>query len=97
MDAFEVGQDGFLPVGPVLRQQHRSAGGGRSVGERPVESALELQYETHFSRFLMPNICGEEKGSKKSYAGMVTRSDGSEELVYKHLATVRSDWCIAST
>ncbi|CRM07540.1 DNA polymerase II [Pseudomonas sp. 35 E 8] len=57
-----------------------------------LQSALELQYETHFSRFLMPTIRGAEEGSKKRYAGLVVRSDGSEEMVYKGLETVRSDW-----
>ncbi|WLH31934.1 DNA polymerase II [Pseudomonas canadensis] len=57
-----------------------------------LQSALELQYETHFTRFLMPTIRGAEEGSKKRYAGLVVRSDGSEEMVYKGLETVRSDW-----
>lgn len=57
-----------------------------------LQSALELQYETHFTRFLMPTIRGAEEGSKKRYAGLVVRGDGSEEMVYKGLETVRSDW-----
>ena len=57
-----------------------------------LQSALELQYETHFTRFLMPTIRGAEEGSKKRYAGLVVRRDGSEEMVYKGLETVRSDW-----
>jgi DNA polymerase-2 len=57
-----------------------------------LHSALELQYETHFARFLMPTIRGAEEGSKKRYAGLVVRGDGSEEMVYKGLETVRSDW-----
>lgn len=57
-----------------------------------LHSALELQYETHFSRFLMPTIRGTEEGSKKRYAGLAIRADGSEEMVYKGLETVRSDW-----
>ncbi|MBY8974074.1 DNA polymerase II [Pseudomonas sp. P867] len=60
--------------------------------EYGLRSALELQYETHFSRFLMPTIRGAEEGSKKRYAGLVVRDDGSEEMVYKGLETVRSDW-----
>ena len=60
--------------------------------EYGLQSALELQYETHFSRFLMPTIRGAEEGSKKRYAGLVVREDGSEEMVYKGLETVRSDW-----
>ncbi|MGY2373961.1 DNA polymerase II [Pseudomonas sp. SDO524_S393] len=57
-----------------------------------LQSALELQYETHFTRFLMPTIRGAEEGSKKRYAGLVVRSDGREDMVYKGLETVRSDW-----
>ena len=57
-----------------------------------LQSALELQYETHFTRFLMPTIRGAEEGSKKRYAGLVVHSDGREEMVYKGLETVRSDW-----
>ncbi|WP_313517352.1 DNA polymerase II [Pseudomonas sp.] len=60
--------------------------------EYGLESALELQFETHFRRFLMPTIRGAEEGSKKRYAGLVRRADGSEEMVYKGLETVRSDW-----
>ncbi len=55
-------------------------------------SALELQYETHYRRFLMPTIRGSEEGSKKRYAGLVRKQDGSEEMIYKGLETVRSDW-----
>ncbi|HDS1819190.1 TPA: DNA polymerase II [Pseudomonas putida] len=60
-----------------------------SVG---LESALELQFETHYRRFLMPTIRGTEEGSKKRYAGLVQRADGSEEMVYKGLESVRTDW-----
>ncbi|MBD1554297.1 DNA polymerase II [Pseudomonas typographi] len=55
-----------------------------------LTSALELQFETHYQRFLMPTIRGTEEGSKKRYAGWV---GGSEpRLVFKGLETVRSDW-----
>jgi DNA polymerase-2 len=57
-----------------------------------LESALELQFETHYRRFLMPTIRGAEQGSKKRYAGLVIRPDGSEEMVFKGLETVRTDW-----
>ncbi|OZY58952.1 DNA polymerase II [Pseudomonas lundensis] len=60
--------------------------------EYGLSSALELQYETHYRRFLMPTIRGAEEGSKKRYAGMVERADGQFEMVYKGLETVRSDW-----
>ncbi|MGK8663383.1 DNA polymerase II [Serratia marcescens] len=57
-----------------------------------LENALELEFETHYSRFLMPTIRGAEQGSKKRYAGLIARADGEEEMVYKGLETVRTDW-----
>lgn len=57
-----------------------------------LDSALELQFETHFKRFLMPTIRGAEEGSKKRYAGLVARVGGPDEMIYKGLETVRSDW-----
>lgn len=60
--------------------------------EYGLHSALELQFETHFRRFLMPTVRGAEEGSKKRYAGLVVRPDGTEEMIYKGLETVRTDW-----
>ncbi len=60
--------------------------------ELKLDSALELEYETHFARFLMPTVRGSDEGSKKRYAGLVRHADGSEELVFKGLETVRTDW-----
>jgi DNA polymerase-2 len=57
-----------------------------------LECALELEYETHFRRFLMPTVRGSEEGSKKRYAGLVRGADGSEEVIFKGLETVRTDW-----
>nr|WP_218170381.1 MULTISPECIES: DNA polymerase II [unclassified Pseudomonas] len=83
-DATRIGLDLVQHVNTWWRERLQSEFG--------LQSALELQYETHFSRFLMPTIRGAEEGSKKRYAGLVTRADGSEEMVYKGLETVRSDW-----
>ena len=55
-----------------------------------LENALELEFETHYSRFLMPTIRGAEQGSKKRYAGLIARAGG--EMVYKGTETVRTDW-----
>ncbi|OED41378.1 DNA polymerase II [Endozoicomonas sp. (ex Bugula neritina AB1)] len=52
---------------------------------------LELEYETHYGRFLMPTIRGSETGSKKRYAGLKVSSTG-QQLIFKGLETVRSDW-----
>ncbi|MCG8707533.1 DNA polymerase II [Brenneria sp. 4F2] len=56
-----------------------------------LTSALELEFETHFRRFLMPTIRGAEQGSKKRYAGLIA-TDRGEEMVFKGLETVRTDW-----
>ncbi|WP_106804623.1 DNA polymerase II [Pseudomonas sp. S5D5] len=83
-DASRIGHALVQHVNAWWREHLRTAYG--------LQSALELQYETHFTRFLMPTIRGAEEGSKKRYAGLVVRRDGSEEMVYKGLETVRSDW-----
>ncbi len=56
-----------------------------------IESYLEMEYETHFKRFFMPTIRGSEKGSKKRYAGLISRN-GRDRIIYKGLETVRTDW-----
>ena len=55
-----------------------------------LQSRLEVEYETHFARFLMPTVRGSDKGSKKRYAGMLEGEQN--ELVFKGLESVRSDW-----
>ena len=62
-----------------------------------LESELEIEFETHFSQFLMPTVRGGNQdhggsvGTKKRYAGIVSSGD-SEQLIFKGLETVRSDW-----
>ncbi len=56
-----------------------------------LESVLEVEFETHYKRFLMPTIRGSEKGSKKRYAGVVAGTNG-DRLVFKGLESVRTDW-----
>ncbi|WP_062066523.1 DNA polymerase II [Cellvibrio sp. OA-2007] len=56
-----------------------------------IKSALEIQYETHYLRFLMPTIRGSELGTKKRYAGLV-EVNGQREMVFKGLENVRTDW-----
>jgi DNA polymerase-2 len=58
-----------------------------------LDCHLEIEFETHFTKFLMPTIRGHEGiqgqkvGTKKRYAGL---SEG--KLIFKGLETVRSDW-----
>tara|TARA_R110002153_G_scaffold155121_4_gene307175 strand:- start:228 stop:2579 length:2352 start_codon:yes stop_codon:yes gene_type:complete len=81
--ADQIGQSLVLEINQKwqanIRQQHR------------LDCDLEIEFETHFSQFLMPTIRGSELGSKKRYAGLKTTKDG-DELVFKGLETVRSDW-----
>lgn len=62
--------------------------------EYGIESNLEMEFETHFSKFLMPTVRGSDAGSKKRYAGVI--KDSSEKkgyrLLFKGLESVRSDW-----
>jgi DNA polymerase-2 len=58
-----------------------------------LDCHLEIEFETHFTKFLMPTIRGQEGvkgqkiGTKKRYVGL---SEG--KLIFKGLETVRSDW-----
>jgi DNA polymerase-2 len=65
--------------------------------EFSVESTLEIEFETHFSKFLMPTIRGSEIGTKKRYAGMIINKNtpsgiDEQQMVFKGLETVRTDW-----
>ena len=55
--------------------------------------ALEIQFETHYLRFLMPTMRGSDLGTKKRYAGVVDKN-GKRELVFKGLENVRTDWTL---
>ncbi|WP_051005671.1 DNA polymerase II [Pantoea sp. A4] len=59
--------------------------------EYGLSSALELEYENHFCRFLMPTIRGAEQGSKKRYAGLIRQGEQAH-MVFKGLESVRTDW-----
>ncbi len=59
--------------------------------EYSITNYLEIQFETHYLRFLMPTIRGSEVGTKKRYAGVVDNL-GKHELVFKGLESIRTDW-----
>jgi DNA polymerase-2 len=60
--------------------------------EFKLPCAMEIQFETHYLRFLMPTMRGSDIGTKKRYAGVVTKANGAQELVFKGLENVRTDW-----
>jgi len=57
-----------------------------------LECHLEIEYETHYCRFLMPTMRHSKKGTKKRYAGLQRFSDGKTTMIFKGLENVRSDW-----
>lgn len=59
--------------------------------EFALESYLEIEFETLYTRFLMPTVRGEQTGSKKRYAGLVG-SGADTEVIFKGLESVRTDW-----
>jgi DNA polymerase II len=61
------------------------------AAEHSITNYLEIQFETHYLRFLMPTIRGSEVGTKKRYAGVVDNL-GKHELVFKGLESIRTDW-----
>jgi len=86
------GDEAAADIGRMLAQRVNRWWSDHLLAEFDLPSALELQFETHFRRFLMPTIRGAEEGSKKRYAGLVTRADGSDGLHFRGLETVRTDW-----
>ena len=56
-----------------------------------LESFLEIEFETLYSPFFMPTIRGKTMGSKKRYVGKKINKN-HDELVFKGVEAVRSDW-----
>ncbi|NQY37456.1 MAG: DNA polymerase II [Alteromonadaceae bacterium] len=61
-------------------------------GDYKLTCHLEIEFETHFSKFLMPTIRGLDIGTKKRYAGLVLDDDNNQSMVFKGLESVRTDW-----
>lgn len=57
-----------------------------------VESMLELEFEKYYKKFYLPPMRGSTGGAKKRYAGLIQHRDGNEEMEFKGLEVVRSDW-----
>ncbi|MFA7553960.1 MAG: DNA polymerase II [Spongiibacteraceae bacterium] len=80
-----------MELGRLLGQQLNQWWDKKLDKEYGIESALEIEFETLYQRFLMPTIRGSELGSKKRYAGVVIKN-GQPEIVFKGLENVRTDW-----
>ncbi|MEO7112687.1 MAG: DNA polymerase II [Polyangiaceae bacterium] len=57
-----------------------------------LPSHLELKFESHYLRFLMPTTRGTSRGSKKRYAGWTRKGNGEASLIVRGLEAVRTDW-----
>ncbi|RJQ62182.1 MAG: DNA polymerase II [Desulfobacteraceae bacterium] len=57
-----------------------------------VESGLDIQFEKLFVRFFMPTIRGQDRGSKKRYAGLILTEEGDSELYFAGMESSRRDW-----
>ncbi|WP_430460130.1 DNA polymerase II [Thalassolituus sp. LLYu03] len=88
----EVSDDEADTIGQTLVQGLNQWWQQELAGHYGLESFLEMEYETHYRRFFMPSIRGEETGSKKRYAGLIRNAAGEPEMVFKGLEAVRSDW-----
>ncbi|RKP50325.1 DNA polymerase II [Pararobbsia silviterrae] len=86
------GEDDARAIGQALTAYVNDWWRAHLATQYGLDSALELEFDTHYARFFMPTVRGTEEGSKKRYAGLTVRSDGSDEVVYKGLETVRTDW-----
>jgi len=60
--------------------------------QHEIESHLELEFEAHYEHFVMPSIRGMDKGSKKRYAGLKFGDNNEDDIIFKGLEAVRSDW-----
>ena len=85
-------EDAIRTLGTTLANSLNDWWRNHLAAEFRLESYLEVEFETHFLRFLMPTIRGADTGSKKRYAGLVRTSDGGVDLVFKGLESVRTDW-----
>lgn len=83
--------DEAVAIGLALEKQINKNWHALIEKEFGVTCALEIEFETHFKRFLMPTIRHSQLGSKKRYAGLKHTARG-DELVFRGLETVRSDW-----
>ena len=82
-------------IGKTLQSTINEKWNKKIQQEFQLDNHLEIEFETYFSRFLMPTIRGSVLGSKKRYAGLketIRENKTHNELIFKGLETVRSDW-----
>ena len=86
--------DDVAVIGSTLAAQLNRWWRDKLQKEYDIDSYLEIEFEIHFSKFLMPTVRGSDVGTKKRYAGLI-RGGGDEKdfhIMFKGLESVRSDW-----
>ncbi|MGE5350796.1 MAG: DNA polymerase II [Acidobacteriota bacterium] len=78
-------------LGEELAQKMNLYWKERIEKEFSLESFLEIEFEKHYSRFILTPARGGEMGAKKRYAGLI-RSEGKSSLEFTGMEIVRSDW-----
>lgn len=78
-------------LGEELAREINSYWKERIKNEFSLESFLEIEFEKHYSRFILTTARGGETGAKKRYAGLI-ESDGKRDLEFTGMEIVRSDW-----
>ena len=87
----ELSESECLKIGKALADEINENWQHLINEEYQLKSQLEIEFETHYHRFLMPTIRGSESGSKKRYAGLI-KKNGQEEIIFKGLESARTDW-----
>lgn len=86
-----VPQDQVQDIGDDLAIQLNRWWSQRLEEKFGIDSYLEMEFETHFTKFLMPTVRGSDAGSKKRYAGLIKKGN-EQRILFKGLESVRSDW-----
>jgi DNA polymerase-2 len=88
----EATERACLDIGNELASSLNAYWSAELATHHRTTSCLEVEFETHYHRFLMPTIRHSDRGSKKRYAGTVRSAQGDIELVIKGLEAARTDW-----
>jgi len=97
----DIDEDAANTIGKELTVSLNTWWNQTLMDEFQISSKLEVEYETHYLKFLMPTVRGLNTGSKKRYAGMIRDKNATKEsrqkenayqIIFKGLEAVRTDW-----
>lgn len=91
VDTHEPDAERARQFGERLRAEIGAAVARSVETEFGCHSFLELEFEKLYRRFFLPEIRGGKIGSKKRYAGLLV-DDGTEQMEFVGLESVRRDW-----